>query len=207
MYRYLTKGDAGRLAPRDRVRILVNGCGDVDGEGHRTYKAGEIVTVDSLAEYGHDQGLAITVVTENGVVNVFDARDHDGRYPFERIGGGALSAAGTENRMMTEFEGWVGQLAKKLGRPAVKKPGRPAVKKAGRPAIRPVSDDEIAELLGIHRNRVADFRRGHSLHTPPQPMTLDRRTRLAMAAILAGLEPWTKELEVIHGIVEDNSQS
>ncbi len=106
--------------------------------------------------------------------------------------------------MTSEFELWVGQLAKKLGRSAVKKRGRPAVEKPGRPAARPVSDDEIAELLGINRNRVADFRRGHSLHTPPQPMKLDRRTRLAMTAILAGLEPWSEELKIIHGTSEED---
>ncbi len=85
MHRYLTNDEAGLLVAGDRVRILVNGGGDVDGEGHRTYKAGEIVTIGSLAECNHDQGLAITVVAENGVVNVFDALDHDGRYPFERL--------------------------------------------------------------------------------------------------------------------------
>ncbi len=88
--------------------------------------------------------------------------------------------------MTTEFDIWTGQLAKKLGRPAV-------------------PDGKIAELLGIHRNRVADFRRGHSLHKPPQPMKLDRRTRLAMTAILAGLEPWSEELKLIHDTSEDNS--
>ena len=41
MHRYLTNDEAGLLVAGDRVRILVNGGGDVDGEGHRTYKAGE----------------------------------------------------------------------------------------------------------------------------------------------------------------------
>ena len=35
-----TNGEAGLLVAGDRVRILVNGGGDVDGEGHRHEQGG-----------------------------------------------------------------------------------------------------------------------------------------------------------------------
>ncbi len=61
---------------------------------------------------------------------------------------------------------------------------------AGLRGLAVMPDTELARLLGIHRNRVADYKRGHTLHTPPKPAEPDLRTRLAMAAILANIQPW-----------------
>jgi hypothetical protein len=54
---------------------------------------------------------------------------------------------------------------------------------------------ELGRVLGLHRNSIADFKRGLTLHTPPKPAGPDLRTRLAMSAILSGLEPWPETLE------------
>ena len=58
-----------------------------------------------------------------------------------------------------------------------------------------VSDAKLGRVLGLHRNSIADFKRGRTLHTPPKPAGPDLRTRLAMSAILAGLQPWPETLE------------
>jgi hypothetical protein len=83
----------------DHVRVLVDGCGGVGtddgGEEQREFKAGEIVRVDRLDQFRPPQGLAATIVSASGVVNVFDEADFDGIYPFELLGDGTPLAAGT----------------------------------------------------------------------------------------------------------------
>jgi hypothetical protein len=86
--------------------------------------------------------------------------------------------------MKTSFEIWAEQLAERRG-------------------VESVPDTELARLLGIHRNRIADYKRGHSLHTPPKPAVLDLRTRLAMAAILAELTPWQDTIADVLQEVEE----
>ena len=78
----------------------------------------------------------------------------------------------------TSFEIWAGRLAQQRGLSAI-------------------SDGLLAAELGIHRNRVADYKRGFTTHHPPVPAKPDLRCRLAMAAILAGLAPWPEDTEVI----------
>jgi len=46
---------------------------------------GEIVTVTHIDTFAPPQNFAITIVAENGVVNVFDESDFGGLYPFERV--------------------------------------------------------------------------------------------------------------------------
>ncbi len=57
-----------------------------------------------------------------------------------------------------------------------------------------IPDRQLAAELGIHRNRVADYKRGFTTHHPPLPAKPDLRCRLAMAAILAGLTPWPENI-------------
>lgn len=85
----MSLADAKLLKPRDRVRVLCDGIGDVDGEGELTFAAGEILTVAAVDTFRAPQGFAVTVYAANGVVNVFDEADFDGRYPFEKVAEGS----------------------------------------------------------------------------------------------------------------------
>jgi hypothetical protein len=76
--------EARRIRPGDKLRVLVDGRGDV-GNDELEFKAGEIVTVASAENFRGIQGWAITIVASNGVVNVFDEADFSGRYPFQWI--------------------------------------------------------------------------------------------------------------------------
>jgi hypothetical protein len=88
----------------------------------------------------------------------------------------------------TSFEIWARRLAQHRGLPAI-------------------SDGQLAAELGIHRNRVADYKRGFTTHHPPIPAKPDLRCRLAMAAILAGLAPWPEDVEAIpQNIPEENGE-
>ena len=78
----------------------------------------------------------------------------------------------------TSFEIWTERLTEQRGRAAI-------------------PDRQLAAELGIHRNRVADYKRGFTTHHPPLPAKPDLRCRLAMAAILAGLIPWPENSEDI----------
>ena len=82
----MTRDQAAELRCGDKVRILVAGCGEVGGKGLIRLAPGEIVTVARLDNNGRAEGLAITVYSQSGVVNVFEETDYEGRYPFERIG-------------------------------------------------------------------------------------------------------------------------
>lgn len=75
---------AQKLQPGQKVRALVAGSGEVDGEELK-FEASELLTIDRLSHLGGSQGLAITAYSENGVVNVFDEADYGGRYPFEAL--------------------------------------------------------------------------------------------------------------------------
>ena len=52
-----------------------------------------------------------------------------------------------------------------------------------------LSERRAAEALGCAPATVGSMRRGIS-HTTGKPVTIDRRTALACAALAAGLEPW-----------------
>lgn len=89
----MTLAEARGLKPGDRLISLVDGLGDVeaddesDGDGdmvERQFKPGDWLTVESVETLPAPQGFAVTVVAENGVCNVFDAGDYEGRYPFLR---------------------------------------------------------------------------------------------------------------------------
>jgi sensor domain CHASE-containing protein len=82
----MPREQAATLKPGERVRVLVDGCGDVEGEGELSFAAGEILTVDRVDTYRDEpQGLSVIVYADNGVVNVFDETDYGGLYPFERL--------------------------------------------------------------------------------------------------------------------------
>jgi DNA-binding XRE family transcriptional regulator len=49
---------------------------------------------------------------------------------------------------------------------------------------------EAGEKLGLNREGVVDYMRGHTYHNPPKPAAPDLRTRRAMQAIKEGLLPW-----------------
>lgn len=82
----MTLEQARTIKPGDRLRVLVGGIGGVGtddgGEEELTFAAGEIVRVAQVDNFPAPQGFAITVVSDNGVVNVFDESDFDRRYPF-----------------------------------------------------------------------------------------------------------------------------
>ncbi len=91
--RYMTLAEVRALKPNDRVISLAEGFGDVESEDEmegdgdfveRHYRAGDWLTVDRIDILPQPQGFAVTVVSENGVCNVFDEGDHNGRYPFLR---------------------------------------------------------------------------------------------------------------------------
>jgi hypothetical protein len=79
--RMMTLDQAKALRVGDRVTVLVCGRGDVD-EDEFTFEPGTILTVCALDTFAAPQGLAVTVVSPSGVVNVFDEGDYGGRYPF-----------------------------------------------------------------------------------------------------------------------------
>lgn len=84
----MTLEDAKTLARGDRLRVTVPGKGHVwedDGENEKQFKAGEIVKVIFTEQHNAPQGFAVTIIAGNGVVNVFDEADYDGKYPFERM--------------------------------------------------------------------------------------------------------------------------
>lgn len=82
--------EAKKIKPGDKLLVLVDGCGDVDGEdGVQEFKAGEAVTVDMAEDFGGTQGWSVTICAANGVVNVFDEADFGGWYPFAIPEGGA----------------------------------------------------------------------------------------------------------------------
>ena len=85
---FMSLEEAANVTVGDHLKILVGGYGEVDcndGEMRElAFEAGEIVTVGSIDNYD-GQGLAITINSANGVTNVFDALDYDGKYPFKRL--------------------------------------------------------------------------------------------------------------------------
>lgn len=58
-----------------RVRLLVDGCGEVEGEGEVHFAAGALGRVASVDLYDNDQGVVVTVVVDGGVANNFDHLD------------------------------------------------------------------------------------------------------------------------------------
>lgn len=52
-----------------------------------------------------------------------------------------------------------------------------------------LSERRAAEVLGVSPATVGDWVRGRS-RTSGKPVTIDKRTALACAAIAKGLEPW-----------------
>ena len=86
---FMTEEEAAKLKIGDRVEMLVGGCGDVfeedDTEELRHYLAGDDAEIVSVDRYVNSQKLAVGIETANGVFNVFDAGDYDGKYPFKRI--------------------------------------------------------------------------------------------------------------------------
>jgi hypothetical protein len=77
-----TRAQVESLPIGTKVRALVGGCGGVftdDGDEEiRGFDLGVLLTIEALDSYDNWQGLAITVVAENGVVNVIDAGDFEG---------------------------------------------------------------------------------------------------------------------------------
>jgi hypothetical protein len=80
--------EARKIKPGETVTVLVDGCGGVfqnNGEElELDFKAGEDVRVAQVDTFAAPQGWAITIVSGNGVVNVFDEGDFGGLYPFKR---------------------------------------------------------------------------------------------------------------------------
>jgi hypothetical protein len=85
----MTRAQVESLPVGTKVRALAGGGGGVftdDGdEETRRFDPGDVLTIVALDVYGNHQGLAVTVAAENGVVNVFDAGDYDGLYPFAAL--------------------------------------------------------------------------------------------------------------------------
>jgi transcriptional regulator with XRE-family HTH domain len=71
-----------------------------------------------------------------------------------------------------------------------------------------LSINEAAEKLDLGRNRVAAYKRGRTTK-PVMPAIPDKRTRLAMAAIAFGIDPWPLEVSDVESytqISEDNTE-
>lgn len=51
----------------------------------RGFDPGDVLTIAALDIYENYQGLAVTVIAENGVVNVIDEGDFDGPFPFAAL--------------------------------------------------------------------------------------------------------------------------
>jgi hypothetical protein len=85
----MTRDDVEKLPIGTIVRALVPGGGGVyaddDSEECREFEAGDLLTITALDVYDSSQGLAVTVQAGNSVVNVFDAADFDGLYPFATL--------------------------------------------------------------------------------------------------------------------------
>ena len=76
--------DAKSIKEGDKLQMLVGGQGEGNEIGVTSYfDAGEIAEVISV-DYLARQGLSIGVQADNGVVNLFDALDYNGKYPFRR---------------------------------------------------------------------------------------------------------------------------
>jgi len=87
---FMTLEQAKTLKPKDRVRVLCGGGGEawddaLKDDRQMQFLPGEIVTVTHIDTFAPPQNFAITIVAENGVVNVFDESDFGGLYPFERV--------------------------------------------------------------------------------------------------------------------------
>jgi hypothetical protein len=84
----MTRAQVESLPIGTKVRALADGCGGVftdDGDEEiRGFDPGAVLTIAALDVYGNGQGLAVTVAAEN-VVNVIDAGDFDGLYPFAAL--------------------------------------------------------------------------------------------------------------------------
>jgi hypothetical protein len=82
----MTRDDVRKLAIGTIVRALVSGCGHVcddnDREEWREFDSGDPLMIAALDVSDNGQDLAVTVVAWNSVVNVFDAGDYGGLYPF-----------------------------------------------------------------------------------------------------------------------------
>jgi hypothetical protein len=85
----MTRDDVEELTIGTIVRALVPGWGHVEADNGwvqwREFEAGDLLMIAALDVYDNSQGLAVTVVAGNSVVNVFDAEDFDGLYPFATI--------------------------------------------------------------------------------------------------------------------------
>lgn len=79
----MSKRTASRLQAGDIVEMLVCGTGDVGGMEGVSYGAGALCTVDHVGHYSDSQGLTVTIIAPNGVINVFDELDYNGEYPFK----------------------------------------------------------------------------------------------------------------------------
>jgi hypothetical protein len=78
----MTRDDVEQLT----IGAIVPGWGRVEAdngrEEWREFEAGDLLMIAALDVYDNSQDLAVTVVAWNSVVNVFDAEDFDGLYPF-----------------------------------------------------------------------------------------------------------------------------
>ena len=81
--------------------------------------------------------------------------------------------------MKTSFEIWTERLAALRGVPSLR-------------------DGELAALLGVHRNRIADFKRGFTTHNPPNAAQPDFAHGSPWPLYLQELKRGLRKFQTIH---------